>query len=166
MEESRTFSEEQRREGGAGAFMVYLYFRFEKNQFAEHTAPDRRSQPENRWLREEADVLGSRSQGIGKSDGILFPNLPDNYGRNFRQGLKGDSSLMEKSTGDISGRSSSQMDFQMGLVSEDSPMVQPECNKRVRTHNLAVVVSKQPDSTSISFSSLLAGLQEQARHDQ
>ncbi|KAK9001946.1 hypothetical protein V6N11_024641 [Hibiscus sabdariffa] len=91
-------------------------------------------------------------------DGILFPNLPDNYGRNFRQGLKGDSSLMEKSTGDISGRSSSQMDFQMGLVSEGSPMVHPECNKRVQTHDLAVVVSKQPDSTSVSFSSLSAGL--------
>ncbi|KAL4366805.1 hypothetical protein GQ457_05G028160 [Hibiscus cannabinus] len=87
-------------------------------------APDRRPQPENRWLREESYGSASRSQGIGKSGGILFPNLPVNYGRNFRQDLKGDSSLMEKSTGVISGRSSSQMEFQMGLASEDSPMTE------------------------------------------
>ncbi|KAL4272546.1 hypothetical protein GQ457_13G020750 [Hibiscus cannabinus] len=102
-------------------------------------APDRRPQPENRWLREETDGLVSKSQAIGKSGVILFPNLPDNYGRNFRKDLKGDSSLIEKSTGVIYGRSSAQMDFQMGLASEDSPMVQPDCNKRVRTHDLAVV---------------------------
>ncbi|KAK9016075.1 hypothetical protein V6N11_007158 [Hibiscus sabdariffa] len=86
-------------------------------------APDRRPQPENRWLREETDGHVPRSQESGKSGGISFPNLSDNYGKNFRNDHMGDSSLLAKSTGDASGRPSSQMDFQMGLASEDSLMV-------------------------------------------
>ncbi|KAL4290028.1 hypothetical protein GQ457_14G002670 [Hibiscus cannabinus] len=62
-------------------------------------ALDRRPQPENRWLREETDGHVPRSQENGKSGGISFPNLSDNYGKNFRNDHMGDSSLLAKSTG-------------------------------------------------------------------
>ncbi|KAK8594241.1 hypothetical protein V6N13_126050 [Hibiscus sabdariffa] len=51
----------------------------------------------------------------------------------------------------------------MGLSSEDNPMDQPECNKRVRTQELVTTVSNQIDSVDNPISSSLVGLQEWAR---
>ncbi|KAK8684459.1 hypothetical protein V6N13_040486 [Hibiscus sabdariffa] len=129
-------------------------------------APDRRPLPENRWHRDETVDHVPGFQDSDKSCGIHLPNFSVNYGKNFRSYYVGDSSLSAKSTGEVLGRLSYPMDFQMGCASEDSMLAQPEGNKRIRTHDSVIVVSAQNDSIVGQDSSLSAGLQEQARRDQ
>ncbi|KAK8606463.1 hypothetical protein V6N13_030745 [Hibiscus sabdariffa] len=120
-------------------------------------------QPVNRWLRDELDDHPPGNQVAAKNLRINLPNFSINYGKNFSRDFVGDSVTLIKSTGVVSGQQSSHMDFQMGLVSKDSLMVQPECNKRVRIHDPTIEVSNQNDSTIAPLSSLPAGLQEQVR---
>ncbi|KAK8683940.1 hypothetical protein V6N13_039983 [Hibiscus sabdariffa] len=68
--------------------------------------------------------------------------------------------------GSNSGKFNFNMDIQMGFSAEDNPMDQPECNKRVRTQELAAIVSNRTDSADSPISSSSAGLQERARRVQ
>ncbi|KAK8530806.1 hypothetical protein V6N12_013307 [Hibiscus sabdariffa] len=83
-------------------------------------------QPVNRWLRDELDDHPPGNQVAAKNLRINLPNFSINYGKNFSRDFVGDSVTLIKSTGVVSGQQSSHMDFQMGLVSKDSLMVQPE----------------------------------------
>ncbi|KAK8484151.1 hypothetical protein V6N12_001568 [Hibiscus sabdariffa] len=129
-------------------------------------APDHRPLPVNRWLRDENDDSSSGIKADGVNCGISSDLLAGNYGKNFRCDSAGDSSFPSKSPGLNSGRSNFNRDIQMGLSGEDTPMDQPECNKRGRTQEPVAVVSNRTDSIDNPISSLSTGLQERARRAQ